>query len=333
MKKIFCFILTLVLLFNNIYCIYASDISTQALIDVDTDKLKNLSAEDLEPASLKFLELIGVGMNPAGAVLGKELNDAILEILGKDGAMKKDDDGNIYVMQNTVNEINTKVQDSVHALDGYYLFEPAKSLSFQNVFGDVEFRSDEVLSLVREMITEGGTIWTDFNAGKNSHIVRLLDDFPLYLSDSSSYIYSWDSVNSPSGSSGWVGFGGDYLVFNNTRSEQPSMWGGISRACYGTKVTFSAFKNCLYMFYGNPFKVFYSFQCSAVSIFEVGPFAQYTVCRSGESFFFHQVICLAVIHFCAVWTVLPVEYSCHISPAVGNSQITIAFYVIYQCLP
>lgn len=260
MKKIFCFILTLVLLFNNIYCIYASDISTQALIDVDTDKLKNLSAEDLEPASLKFLELIGVGMNPAGAVLGKELNDAILEILGKDGAMKKDDDGNIYVMQNTVNEINTKVQDSVHALDGYYLFEPAKSLSFQNVFGDVEFRSDEVLSLVREMITEGGTIWTDFNAGKNSHIVRLLDDFPLYLSDSSSYIYSWDSVNSPSGSSGWVGFGGDYLVFNNTRSEQPSMWGGISRACYGTKVTFSAFKNCLYMFYGNPFKVFYSFQ-------------------------------------------------------------------------
>ena len=130
MKKIFCFILTLVLLFNNIYCIYASDISTQALIGVDTDKLKNLSAEDLEPASLKFLELIGVGMNPAGAVLGKELNDAILEILGKDGAMKKDDDGNIYVMQNTVNEINTKVQDSVHALDGYYLCEPTYPKSF-----------------------------------------------------------------------------------------------------------------------------------------------------------------------------------------------------------
>ena len=136
MKKIFCFILTLVLLFNNIYCIYASDISTQALIDVDTDKLKNLSAEDLEPASLKFLELIGVGMNPAGAVLGKELNDAILEILGKDGAMKKDDEGNIYVMQNTVNEINTKVQDSVHALDGYYLIEP-----------DIDFTYDNVLSI------------------------------------------------------------------------------------------------------------------------------------------------------------------------------------------
>lgn len=139
MKKIFCFILTLVLLFNNIYCIYASDISTQALIDVDTDKLKNLSAEDLEPAGLKFLELIGVGMNPAGAVLGKELNDAILEILGKDGAMKKDDNGNIYVMQNTINEINTKIQDSVHALDGYYLVEPTGSFSIKDMVGSYDY--------------------------------------------------------------------------------------------------------------------------------------------------------------------------------------------------
>lgn len=153
MKKIFCFILTLVLLFNNIYCIYASDISTQALINVDTDKLKNLSAEDLEPASLKFLELIGVGMNPAGAVLGKELNDAILEILGKDGAMKKDDDGNIYVMQNTVNEINTKVQDKVHALDGYYLYDSCKNYDFDSIVGSYKSRVDGYSDSNRSFVT------------------------------------------------------------------------------------------------------------------------------------------------------------------------------------
>lgn len=127
MKKIFCFVLTFVLLFNSTYCIYADDISAQALIDVDTDKLKNLSPEDLEPASLKFLELIGLGVDPAKAILTKEVNDAILQILGKDGAMKKDDEGNIYVMQSAVDEINKAVQDKVHALDGYYLFEPANS--------------------------------------------------------------------------------------------------------------------------------------------------------------------------------------------------------------
>ena len=136
MKKIFCFVLTFVLLFNSTYCIYADDISAQALIDVDTDKLKNLSPEDLEPASLKFLELIGLGVDPAKAILTKEVNDAILQILGKDGAMKKDDEGNIYVMQSAVDEINQAVQDKVHALDGFYLLEPANTFDYKKGWAD-----------------------------------------------------------------------------------------------------------------------------------------------------------------------------------------------------
>lgn len=260
---ILCFFLLLQLIFIPVFNIPVYG----AIVDIDPDVLEDIAnnPEKYEPTSIKLTEFLfnaitgGQAYDKFFGTSSEELLSKVKSLFNTQGNVKTDGD-NYYLTTNFINEFNKATQNSVHALDGYYLFEPEKSISFQNVFGDVEFKSDEVLSLVKEMITNGGTIWTNFSTGMNSHIVRLLDDFPLYLSDSSSYIYSWDSVNSPSGSSGWVGFGGDHLVFNNMRSEQPSMWGGISRSCYGTKVTFSVFKDCLYMFYGNPFKVFYSFQ-------------------------------------------------------------------------
>lgn len=129
LKKILCFTFSFMLLFNNFYYVYASDVSTCALIDIDTDKLQNMTPEELEPASLKVLELIWTAIDPVGAAFGESLKQTIEDILGTDNAMKKDAGGNVYVMPDTINQINTVLQDKVHALDGFYLIEPASQQS------------------------------------------------------------------------------------------------------------------------------------------------------------------------------------------------------------
>lgn len=170
-------------------------------------------------------------------------------------------DGNTVTFnQNFIDDLNQAVQDKVHALDGYYLLEPTKELSFQNVFGDVEFKSDEVLGLAKEMIIEGSTLYSEFKAGSNSKLLRLSDDYLLYLDDSSSHIYCWDSVNYPNASQGSRGIGGFFLYVNNNNTSQPTMWGGIKRGYINFSLSIQSLQNSLYKFYGNPFKVFYSFQ-------------------------------------------------------------------------
>ena len=49
-----------------------------------------------------------------------------------DGEIRADDDY-IYIHQNVINNINQKVQNRVHALDGYYLYEPYGNCSYNSL--------------------------------------------------------------------------------------------------------------------------------------------------------------------------------------------------------
>lgn len=295
MKKLLCILLSCILVFNSLTVVYADEHGGSGGSFDPLSKLKeehpDLFDENghMKPSltqsvgSKLFDHMIVPDLIKGGEATVEtlaSLTGAITEFFNlfdnsnDDVSIKYKDNGQ-PVTENNYNEnnfyityspkflkgLNDNLQEKVHALDGYFLFEPPKSLTFQNVIGDVSFNSDAVLSLVKEIITDGGTVMTNFSAGKNSFILRLLNDYPLYFDENSQFISSWDSVNSPNSLSGRTGLAGDYLAFNNTFTEQPSMWGGIMRrAVHGVKYNFTLLKNNLYMFYGNPFKVFYSLQ-------------------------------------------------------------------------
>ena len=277
MKKVLCFMLILLLMFDTTfsYTIYAigfqpsqeevekfkqDALATGMWYEGDDGYLypKDTAADKLR----KFVEhgitvpkLVGEGAIKLAEVLSSFFGNA-------DNYQKnvKTDGQYDYFDNDFTNNINIALQDKVHALDGYYLLEPTKELSFQNVFGDVEFKSDEVLGLAKEMIVESSTLYSEFKAGSNSILLRLSDDYLLYLDDSSSHIYCWDSINYPNASQGSRGIGGFFLHVNNNNTSQPTMWGGIKRGFLNLSLTVQRLQNQLYLFYGNPFKVFYSFQ-------------------------------------------------------------------------
>ncbi len=277
MKKILCFMLTLLLVFNTTssYMVYAIGfqpsqeevekfkqdlLATGRWYEGDDGYLypKDTAADKLR----KFIEhgitvpkLAGEGAIKIAEVLSSFFGNA-------DNYQKnvKTDGQYVYFDNDFTNNINIALQDKVHALDGYYLIEPTKELSFQNVFGDVEFKSKEVLGLAKEMIANSSTLYSDFKAGKNSRLLRLTNDYLLYLDSSSSLIYCWDSINYPSASQGSRGIGGFFLNLNNNETSQPTMWGGITRGYVSYSLTLEILQNQLYSYYGNPFKVFYSFQ-------------------------------------------------------------------------
>lgn len=122
MKKILCFILSAVLVFNNAIFVYA-DISGTIPTPVPT----------LIPIpSSKIIEILAKIMHPEfGAVEDFFKKDEVKEELDKEGAITYDNDY-VYINSTTVNNINNIVQDSVHALDGYYYFESSGSKTITN---------------------------------------------------------------------------------------------------------------------------------------------------------------------------------------------------------
>ena len=114
MKKILCFILSAVLVFNNAIFVYAD---TSGTIPTPVPTL-------IPIPSSKIFEILAKIMHPEfGAVEDFFKKDEVKEELDKEGAITYDNDY-VYINSTTVNNINNIVQDSVHALDGYYLIEP-----------------------------------------------------------------------------------------------------------------------------------------------------------------------------------------------------------------
>ena len=116
LKKILCFILSAVLVFNNAIFVYAD---TSGTIPTPVPTLIPI------PSS----KIIAKIMHPEfGAVEDFFKKDEVKEELDKEGAITYDNDY-VYINSTTVNNINNIVQDSVHALDGYWLAEPASIYS------------------------------------------------------------------------------------------------------------------------------------------------------------------------------------------------------------
>ena len=123
LKKILCFILSAVLVFNNAIFVYADTCGT---IPTPVPTL-------IPIPSSKIIEILAKIMHPEfGAVEDFFKKDEVKEELDKEGAITYDNDY-VYINSTTVNNINNIVQNSVHALDGYYLIEPIASYTKVNV--------------------------------------------------------------------------------------------------------------------------------------------------------------------------------------------------------
>lgn len=137
MKRILCFVLSFVLMFNSVVVVSA------AIVDVDPDFAEAVAEdfasnpEKYEPISLKLTEFL------AGAITGSSITDkfygvtkadafnSLKNILMSEGATKTD--GNYYYIdQSAVININDYVQNNVYALDGYYLITPLKNYTLED---------------------------------------------------------------------------------------------------------------------------------------------------------------------------------------------------------
>lgn len=82
------------------------------------------------PALLTFLDKIMTAAfaGEASTELGSLLYSFLLDYDNSDNSISIDEGGStVHLHERFVNELNQAVQDKVHALDGYYLFEPANS--------------------------------------------------------------------------------------------------------------------------------------------------------------------------------------------------------------
>lgn len=134
MKKIISISLTFFILVQSFYfCFYSTPVYG-GLLDVNPDLLEDMAnnPEKYEPATMKLTEFLartitgGQALDKFFGTSSQELISNIKALFLKEGNCKTDGN-NYYLTQNFANEFNQAVQDKVHALDGYYLFEPANS--------------------------------------------------------------------------------------------------------------------------------------------------------------------------------------------------------------
>lgn len=98
-----------------------------------------------------------------------------------DGEIRADDDY-IYIHQNVINNINQKVQNRVHALDGYYLVESSGALTYDNLNNYYKKRTGSIIGY-------GNLSNYEYNM-----LIKWINTYPFIInfSSSSRSYYSYD---------------------------------------------------------------------------------------------------------------------------------------------
>lgn len=146
MKKILCFTLAFLLSFNAITCnVLAEDFSGSStdynIPSKDTLKELPIDAPQATEKFLKnvyfqpmteFFNTLGIDIWGDNKVWSEDTSKFIVENAAKDNNVTTD--GNYYYINaNFIKNINQKVQENLHALDGYYLLEPVASLNVNSI--------------------------------------------------------------------------------------------------------------------------------------------------------------------------------------------------------
>lgn len=270
MKKILCFMLTLLLVFNTTlsYTVYAigSQPSQEEVEKFKQDLLatgrwyegddgylypKDTAADKLR----KFIEhgitvpkLVGEGAVEIAGVLSSFFGNA-------DNYQKnvKTDGQYVYFDNDFTNNINIALQDKVHALDGYYLFDATNiSNDFYSINPWVKFLSDNDRSLLSGFFESHPTVICPkdmANANGSSSSSFYLHGFGNadYLYASGDRIYRY-----PKKAEGCDGF--RFYVNRNKETSSCS----LTSVMIGNTSSFLEVVSTKYFVFGAPFKLFYS---------------------------------------------------------------------------
>lgn len=258
---ILCFFLLLQLIFIPVFNIPVYG----AIVDIDPDVLEDIAnnPEKYEPTSIKLTEFLfnaitgGQAYDKFFGTSSEELLSKVKSLFNTQGNVKTDGD-NYYLTTNFINEFNKATQDSVHALDGYYLCEPTYPKSFATF-----------QSVLKEKYEDGYKHLSDYSlADYNSIINAFSSAVPfVYLDGRYFYYYRTDTVFFLyiNNSSGTVHFY-DNGVFHNNDFFMKCYDLSYSSLCPTDGTTFysSFFTNGGFTskpqraVFGAPFKLFYS---------------------------------------------------------------------------
>lgn len=268
MKKVLCFMLAFLLAFNTA-AVYA-DIGGSFISptptpaggmlwwdDKDWEAFNNFQKFNNDDDLLhKFNDFIirGItGSDAASKVFGETAANGLgtlLHELANLGDLRTDGD-NVYMSQNAADQINVYLQDKVHALDGYYLFDAEYSKSdVSNMANYYNRLSDNDKTLLSNFLSSHSVVWADSDITQNN---------PFWLSgiNDSDYLYIKD---------GYVCLYPPLLSNNEKACEGFQFYVDISRGGSFCKVSNVSLgqskyytKSNAYVF-GSPLKLFYSKQ-------------------------------------------------------------------------
>lgn len=173
-----------------------------------------------------------------------------------DGEIRADDDY-IYIHQNVINNINQKVQNRVHALDGYYLFDSVGVASYNN------------LNLYYKLIENNDTYFDNLTGGSYTDVVNYLSKYSsISITDLNGYcnVVGFNSLETSSyyaylDSSGYIYYYDtetNSFVTDKLFDKREYNWRGSSCSSY-YRISSSYASSRSYIL-GAPLKIFYSAQ-------------------------------------------------------------------------
>nr|WP_294664171.1 hypothetical protein [uncultured Blautia sp.] len=147
MKKILCILLTFVLCANSVICVYADDHGgtggtvgggdhggTGGTVGWDELQPVDHTTADLIVGTFLFPNAEGGALNQLSLLNKDNLDDDTKNYIKDNAGDNVRTDGKYYYINNTyINNINQKVQNRVHALNGYYLVESSGALNYDNL--------------------------------------------------------------------------------------------------------------------------------------------------------------------------------------------------------
>ena len=291
MKKILCFILSTLLLLNTTV-VYADDIHGGSSGDLDVTPTPTVPvvpqpAIPLQSVDELLFRLVFPEVTGFADSLQTWWDQWFADRWKTDADKQKDysvsnDGSTVHLHKQFVDDLNQAVQDKVHALDGYYLFEPSKPLSDikdivrKNLIADFSRYSSDVdkLNFVKSdafdnafssfvskrfVVGISPVAYGDYNYSSIPHFLGANVsgfDSKFYMVRNNDSISAYEKTNKLN-KEYWVGFNpvtvsgssGNFVISENkTSSESKNLFGYID----------SSYKKGYV--YGSPFRIFYSKQ-------------------------------------------------------------------------